>query len=100
MGKGVVRRVGQRLRQRRLGYCEMPGTIVGLKPGANWTAATKTIASTLLGSSAKDCSKTSRACLMYSGANPLFQQALPWNHKSMELGCNERSALRASAAMS
>ena len=36
MGKGVVRRVGQRLCQRRLGYCEVRGPIVGLKPGANY----------------------------------------------------------------
>jgi len=36
MGKGVVQRVGQRLCQRLLGYCEVPGPIVGLKAGANY----------------------------------------------------------------
>ena len=99
----MVRRDRQSLDQGRFGRCQTRDPVVSKKvrtySAVNLCRADKRLY-VVRYRAVRARSSKSRACAMYSGVSPLFQQALPWKYKSIELGCSEFSARRASAAMS
>ena len=103
VGHGVLRGQGQSLDQGRLGRRETRGPVIGHKPCQQLPHQQLPIRPALRHFRDRAPRRVQKSCALAQdarGSSPCLSKPCPGKYKSIESGCSERSARRASAAMS